>query len=66
MSDSMHSLLAATPLIDAYCQRRGLLPLQDRSDGGIGHYGPPAPMRLRFVGCTQSLGFSLDDAQAPL
>ena len=66
MSDSMHSLLAATPLIDACCQHRGLLPLTDRSDGGIGRYGPSAPIRLRFVKRAQSLGFSRDDAQAPL
>lgn len=48
-----------------YYQRRGLLPRPARA-GGIGHYGPPVLIRLRFIKRAQSLGFSLDDVNALL
>lgn len=49
-----------------YYQRRGLLAQPTRANGGIGRYGPPALMRLRFVKRAQTLGFSLDDVTALL
>lgn len=49
-----------------YYQRRGLLVAPERRLGKIGHYGPAARLRLRFIKRAQSLGFSLDDVLALL
>jgi MerR family mercuric resistance operon transcriptional regulator len=49
-----------------YYQRRRLLAMPPRPDGGIGRYTPSALTRLRFIKRSQSLGFSLDDVQALL
>ena len=49
-----------------YYQRRGLLVAPERANGSIGRYSAAALTRLRFIRRSQSLGFSLDDVQAPL
>ena len=49
-----------------YYQRRGLLAAPERANGSIGRYSAAALTRLCFIRRSQSLGFSLDDVQAPL
>lgn len=49
-----------------YYQRRSLLAVPQRINGGIGRYPGAALTRLRFIKRAQALGFSLDDVQALL
>jgi MerR family mercuric resistance operon transcriptional regulator len=49
-----------------YYQRRCLLSVPQRPNGGIGRYAPAALTRLRFIKRAQALGFSLDDVQVLL
>ncbi len=44
-----------------YYQRRGLLPVPSRPQGGVRHYGPAEIARLQFIRRGQTMGFTLDE-----
>ncbi|WBX94491.1 MerR family transcriptional regulator [Pseudoxanthomonas mexicana] len=44
-----------------YYQRRGLLPVPSRPQGGVRHYGPAEVARLQFIRRAQTIGFTLDE-----
>lgn len=44
-----------------FYQRKGLLPVPGRFQGGIRRYGTGDIQRLRFIRSAQGLGFSLDE-----
>ena len=49
-----------------YYERRGLLPVPERSASGCRAYGPQAVRLVRFIKQTQELGFTLDDVESLL
>ena len=49
-----------------YYERRGLLPIAQRSRSGYRKYGPEVIPRLRFIRRAQELGFSLEEIIALL
>lgn len=53
-----------------FYQRRGLLPVPPRDNGGINggirRYGADSAQRLRFIKAAQSAGFSLDEIKTLL
>ena len=66
MSDRLRSgQLAAAAGVNVqtlrYYERRGLLPVPERSLGGHREYGPQAARLLRVIKTAQRLGFTLDE-----
>ncbi|MGB9112958.1 MAG: MerR family DNA-binding protein [Acidimicrobiales bacterium] len=49
-----------------YYERRGILPLPQRSDSGYRSYDAQAVRTVRFVKCAQQLGFSLEEIDSLL
>lgn len=49
-----------------YYERRGLLPVPERSASGYRAYSPQAVQIVRFIKRAQELGFALDDVESLL
>ena len=60
-SGQLAAAAGVNPQTLRYYERRGLLPVPERSPGGHREYGPEAARLLRVIKTAQRLGFTLDE-----